>query len=441
MTESANSVLFFSDYFLSHRKEVDGVEYWTPFFHEQIWEYAKATDWEHLNVIVPRLHAKTTALKVFVLWCICFKFTSKILYLANEWLWELFVSDILFELENNEVIRRVFGNIVPKDKKWKNKSLKKRSRHIETTTWVVLIALTKWQKLRWRRAWLLIVDDPEEEHEVDKKEKVEKFRNRFFWPLFNVLYPTAKCIVLGTVLSNHCLVKYLKDEKKWRTVFYRAVEDWLPIRPSMRPLDLQEKRRKDIWSKLFNQEFFHLPIDKSERVIQEYWIRYHTWKVDYKKDYRMLIIDPAEKEKEKNDFSWIHVKDVVGDNHYSLFTRWVKLSPSKLLSFTMMVIEKFWPDIIVVEENRWVWLCEQLELKGFKVERINTTRDKHRRLVNVSAIFENWNYYFRREGDENVIDQLTNFPDVSHDDEMDAIILWLESKKVKRNLVLSIKTK
>ena len=439
--ESIDSILFFSDYFVPHRKEVDGVVYETPFFHEEIREMCKNPEGDHLNVIVPRLHAKTTALKVFVLWAICFKFTSKILYLANEGLWELFVSDILFELENNEEIVRIFWQLAPKDKKWQNKSLKKRSRHIETTTGVMLIALSKGQKIRWRRAWLLIVDDPEEEHEVDRKEKVEKFRKRFFWPLFNVLYPTAKCIVLGTILSNYCLVKYLKEEKKWATVFYKAVEDWQPIRPEMRPLDLQEKRKHDIWSKLFNQEFFHIPIDKSERVIQEYWMRYRTGKQQKNRDYKMMIVDPAEREKEKNDFSWIHVKGVIGDEHYSIYTKGVKLSPLKLEAFCIMVYQKFSPDVVVIETNRGERLAESLKAKWIHVEKIDTTKDKYTRLVKNSPVFENGKYFFLQEGDENVVSQITNYPDVEHDDEMDAVILGLESKKFKRNLILSIKTK
>lgn len=101
-------ILFFTEYVVPHRKEVDGVYYETPFFHLEIWDACRLDHEGNLVIVVPRLHGKTTAVKMFILWAICFKITDKIVYLANEGLGEKMVSDIMYELQYNERIIKMF---------------------------------------------------------------------------------------------------------------------------------------------------------------------------------------------------------------------------------------------------------------------------------------------------------------------------------------------
>mgnify|MGYP006949693156 CR=1 FL=1 len=177
----------------------------------------------------------------------------------------------------------------------------------ETTTGVTLEALTKGQRIRGKRAGLLFVDDPEEDEDVNTKGKINKFRRWFFSTLYNILYPSAKVIVLGTVVSKDCLVNHLIKDRKRPNIYYKAVENGEPLRPAMRPKEALRQRRADVGSAVFNQEFFHVPIDKTTKAIKEERVRYYKERPTAF-DYVIMGVDPADKDKERNDFTGIAVR-------------------------------------------------------------------------------------------------------------------------------------
>lgn len=82
--EMYKDILLFTEFFIPHRKEVDGKYYQSPEFHQQIRDMIRPERSGNVVIVVPRLHGKTTAIKMYILWAICYKITDKIVYLANE---------------------------------------------------------------------------------------------------------------------------------------------------------------------------------------------------------------------------------------------------------------------------------------------------------------------------------------------------------------------
>lgn len=433
---------FFSDFFLSHWKEKNGKMIKTPFYHKEIWENLEKD--EDLNVIIARWHGKTTSLLIDILHSLLYRKYWSQLYIAATWLWEESIWKIKQELETNIFIKEIFWNLIPQsDKKTRETFWEKkwRQRHLELLNWESIETITKWQSIRWKRPKRIIVDDFDENKDVLNKSQVEKHRTWFLTSLYNTLLPWWKVAVLWTIVWEMCLVKYLRDKKKWKTLEYKAIENWKPIWEEMWSLkSLEERklwkiflenwkeiRRWWIWTALFNQEFMNIPISREARIIKDYWLMPHILTGPW--DRVIMSIDPATGVKEQNDFTWVVVCWIIWTKIYELYSVALKLSPNKLLETILKIFEKFKPDFVIKEANKEAKLAEDLRLKWVPLWDLWTSKDKVTRLQSIAWLVETWFCYFRYNTSENetLIEQLTNFPEVEHDDVMDAWMLIAEN--------------
>jgi predicted phage terminase large subunit-like protein len=185
----------------------------------------------------------------------------------------------------------------------------------------------------------------------------------------------------------------------------------------------KEIRTKGIGTANFNQEFRNIPITAEDKVVKEHWIRYYVPPLVF--DYIILSIDPATSTKQRGDYTWICVLWVKDWKKYVIYSKSVKLAPRELEKFIIMLNDKFQPDIIVKESNIEIKLADDLKARWLPIKNVYSHKDKQTRLLWVAGIIEVWDLYFLQNKQENLIEQLTNFPDVEHDDEMDALVLAL----------------
>lgn len=84
-------------------------------------------------------------------------------------------------------------------------------------------------------------------------------------------------------------------------------------------------------------------------------------------------------------------------------------------------------------------LTEELADEGYPIQGVEATTSKWERLLEASPKIEDGTVIFREEGDEELIRQLTEFPDVDHDDIMDALV-WgiLEHANVSNYSIYAI---
>lgn len=89
-----------------------GKQFMTPDLHKSLWELLRAKI--DFDCIVSRNMGKTTSVsKIWCLWALLFQEEKYILLIMGKGLGEEVIGDIRYELEANEVIRWLFGELVP----------------------------------------------------------------------------------------------------------------------------------------------------------------------------------------------------------------------------------------------------------------------------------------------------------------------------------------
>jgi len=408
----------------------------TPPFHLELQQLLDEDC--NIDIICPRWHWKTTTLLIDIIHSLVYEKYWSQLYIAPAWLWSETLWKIKCELETNELLTEVFWSLVPKqDTKTKELTWTKkwRERMLELTNWESIETLSKWNPVRWKRPRRIIVDDLDENKDVMTKSVVEKARNWFFTSLYNTLLPWWKIVILWTIVGNMCMVKYIKETKDWKVVEYKAINNWKALWEDMWSLEELEKRKREIWSTLFNQEFMNIPLQSENTIIKQEHIQYFTysWEVF---DYVYMWVDPAISEKTTSDDFAIVITWLIWEKKYVLESKalkWTDKDPFRATKTVTSLYNKWNVNKIYVETVAF----QQVMSKLFKKEHlatveINPHRDKVTRLMEWQWEFEQWFVYFNKELTYDLVEQLLDFPDVEHDDEVDGMVysFWPRRKKL-----------
>lgn len=412
-----------------------------PWYFEELWECLD--NGGDIDLIVPRWHAKTTGILIWILHSICYGTTKGILYIAKWDLGQKWLGRIRWELETNELIIAFFGNLVPSNSEdVKDKRLKKRhSTFLEFTNGCRLQTLSMGQTVRWWRPNKVIIDDPQENKDVMNKRVVDKFNSRVFTSLYNTLLPWWSMACVGTIVWELCLVKFLRDEKHWRTIEHQACDENFEniLRPEMRGDWKLQARREAIWTANFNQEYRNIPLQFTNAIIKMEWIRHYTldwlgWEMlPDKFDKLVLAIDPAQTASEMSDFTGRCLTWHVGNNRYVIKAWQVKLSPLQNEEYIYSMYLRFKPTYVLQESNMEAGIIEHLKKKWVRIESITATKDKYTRLADIAYMIEFGNVFFAPDIEDELLYQITHFPDTQHDDVQDAFVysvMWWKSRAV-----------
>lgn len=200
-------------------------------FHKELWRFLARK--KNTVCIVPRSFAKTTAIsKIGVVKRLCYGLESSILLLMSESLGSEVMADIRLELIINPIIRRLFGNLVPggEDKGDGKAALIWRGKWLQLTNFCEVQTVSKGGMVRGRRPSLIIVDDPQELKDVANPRVAQEYISWYQTSLVNTKNPLDSCIiVLGTVISDDCLVQYLHNNAEklgYESVFYEAIKNF-----------------------------------------------------------------------------------------------------------------------------------------------------------------------------------------------------------------------
>ena len=415
----------FMKIFLPHRMEDPAtwrfVDSWIV--HKKIDEWYE--EMENLALVLPRWFAKTTRVLVNIMKDLLYWERQALWYLAWWDLWTESIWRLRVEFETNDLIKSVFWSLSPEDQNSaKLKKLKKwKQQFLQLVNGNSIETLSPGQRIRWRRKNKRVIDDPDEDG--DSRAKRKKFRSFVFSTIYNTMMPWWYMICIWTIVWADCFVLYLKDQKKRKTIMYKAIENWKSIRPEMRSLESLEQRKKAIWTNMFNQEFMHVPLSSDDALIRLERCKRYDVNALPKFERTILSIDPAKKEKESSDFTGIVYWGIANGKFYVIRTKQVKLSPLKNEIYLDALIKKVKPDYVLKEDNVELWITESLANKGHNMVWVNQNVSKRNNLLEVSPRVERWDVLFRQEGDEELLHQITNFPNVQHDDIMDAFTMFV----------------
>jgi len=271
-----------------------------PEFHCEIYEMLLSE--RKMLVAAPRGFAKSYICSVFYpLYSVLMLEKKKVLIIsASEDKAIEFLRTIKFEIENNKLLKLIFGNQVGKGKWTESNIILKNGAEIK--------ARGAEGQIRGYRPDLIVLDDIETEESVATPDRRRKLETWIFKACFNSLTPNGQFIWIGTILTHLCLInEYFEKDNGWKKKKYKAYRFGVEkageeLWPELWSHNRLQEQKHDIGSYFFSTEYMNDPTANERAPIKQEMIR--TWKtVDELPENLSCVItlDPAYSEDEKAD--------------------------------------------------------------------------------------------------------------------------------------------
>jgi predicted phage terminase large subunit-like protein len=433
---ASKDIKFFAKYYLRRYITTDIL----PGTLHYDWAEKLMTD-ESGVLACPRTHGKSTWFSlIYPLWCILFKKHDFILLISDTYTQSnSLLSAVVSELEANEQILQDFGDITgfapekAKDKqRWTTKD-------IITLTGVRVMALganAKFRGIRHRekRPSLIIIDDFENDTNVQSSEQRAKLKALFTRSIMNLGSTVTRFIMVGTILHFDSLLQNLLDQPPpgWFSKLYRAInEAGKAIWPQYWSLETLEKKKAEIGTIAFEQEFMNNPLDEGARIIY----RSHFYdSVDPGFLDCFAYVDLASKEKETSDYTAITTVGVHRETKkiYVVAADRIRGSIYQQIDLIYKHFDIYRHMAIEFEEVAYQTVLQQViqreTQKGGKYEGRYIpiipgpkTIDKVQNAKGIAAFCENGTVLFQPYMHE-FNAEIDQFPKASHDDYVDTLV-------------------
>jgi len=333
-------ILWFCRYYLAEKFPIE-----PPEFHREAVELAAVEP--RCAFAAPREHAKSTLMSFgFVLHRICYGFKRHIgLLWDTDSNAKIAVDDIRQELEENEKLRADFGDLIG-DRKW-------TEAEFVTATGAKVFGRGRGSKLRGLkhrglRPDLLVCDDLEDEDSVDSRDQRDKTKRWFARTVINSIdKDDGQIVVVGTILHHDALLPWLLKKLGWTARLWRAIEaSGKALWPAKWSLDDLEKRKAEIGTRAFAQEFLNETADQDDLLFSLNW-----WKTFQDADLngvRLAIaaaVDPAIGQKAKNDETAVAVVGESDGRYYVLSIRMARLRFTRQIERVLDTAME-WPTLV-----------------------------------------------------------------------------------------------
>lgn len=390
----------------------------------------------NMIIAAPRSHAKSTVFSLaYPLHQILYG-EKKYILLISDTIQQAtsLLGDIVEELETNERILNDFGNIAGYTPLQSEDKKKWTQKEVITTTGVKIQAGSWTTKLRGLkhgsfRPDLIILDDVENDILVNSKDQREKVKNIFFKSILNLGTQTTQTIVVGTILHFDSLLSYLLDNPplEFYPYKYRAIENGKALIPEIWSLEELEKKKRQIGSIAFEQEFMNNPLDEEHQLIKPQ--KFYDY-INLKDCVCYGYIDPAISEKETSDYTALVTVAKHRDSGKLYIVEPVRirggLKETAQLIFSMHEkynYEFFGIETIAYQKALFQYIQMESEKNGIylPIIEIKNDKDKVRRYIEISPHIENGTVSFPK-GYEDFNSELIQFPKSAHDDLVDAFI-------------------
>lgn len=343
--------------------------------------------------------------------------------LAERWL-----SLIKEEIEYNKDIRSVFGDL--KGSMWRNDQIK-----LKTGAEIVSLGLNyQIRGTGWGKA---ILDDMEDDEMVRSEDQREKFTDWFDGAFMGRMHPHTAVIVDGTFLHPLCKIKKMYDNPDgkydgWVRLKFQALdENGESIWPERWPTEVIIRQRQEMGERMFLAEKMNEPLFAGNAIVRPEWIQYYdTLPGDLIKE--SWLDASSGKSKEVGDYCghlvWgKKMGETKDQDKYFLLAcdrgRWATYDKARVIlrqNRTWHPIENW------VEDDAWghelknvVENERQKDPVYCPIRAVVPDKNKERRLMAVTDLFQKNQVFFPRRGAERVIDELLMFPTGDYDDYAD----------------------
>lgn len=268
-----------------------------PPFHSDL--YKVLPEASRLIVAAPRGFAKSKISSViYPIWLACTGNKRELVIIsASETLAKEMLRQIKMELENNQAIIGLFGDL--RTDKWSET-------HIITTTGVSIRARGAGGQIRGFRPDCLLFDDIETDETVKSEEQRKKLKDWMMKAAIPTLTPNGQMVMVGSIIDYLALLNDLLEiDNGWTKMRIMAYKDFNEklgneTWPELWNHEKLQQRKKDIGSWAFAAEYMNNPISDESAPIRPEQIR--LWK-ELPDDLSCVIaVDPAYSEDEKADY-------------------------------------------------------------------------------------------------------------------------------------------
>ena len=361
------------------------------------------------------------------------------------------------ELEDNQIIRDIFGN--PVSNHWGEDRIIVNGIHGQT----MIMALGSGMKIRGLkykqyRPELAIIDDLENQDIVASKDRRDKLERWFEYDLLPGLAKDGGIIYLGTILHHASLLKKVSDKigkyASWKVKSYKAITNGESIWPDRFSTEKLIAMRDDpndpdyLGSLVFAQEMQNEPQSDRDRIFQEDWVnqtysyhdKKHIWGMsnpdgDFNKEYfsRILAgVDLAISEKETADYFTMTTIGISKEDGHIYILDYYRERISDPMKQVQVILDKYleWGhDQIKVETVAYQQaLYNLLRAEGAKrhiyppIKAVRPDKDKVRRARVHSSNFSGKLVHLRQDHQLFMAfrNELLEFPLGDHDDMLDS---------------------
>ena len=397
--------------------------------------------YKRLVLASPRGFLKSTTCSIFFpLHCALFRKFHEILIVSNsEALAIQLLRQIRTNIESNELIRAVFGDMTS-DKWTETHMILKNKVSIRGCGWGA--------QIRGFRPDLIIIDDMESDETVASEELRRKQKEWLNKAAINALSTDGCLLFIGTVISRlGLLYDYIHNPpQNWKAIFNQAYIDGIQepgreLWPEEKPHSWLQQRRSEIGSWAFASEFLNDPMPSDGNRFNPQFFRYFEDRdLEGKQLGEYVTIDPSFSDSSTADFGVVlNLLHDDKDNCYTDHIYRARATSGELIRYFKSMYrqrrnriravgvecngpQRAFYDRLVEECNLEGLYPPFKELKGMikgiknKIDRVTFT---------VQPRIEAGKLYFRRE-QMALIEELTLFPEVKHDDQCDALAYALD---------------
>lgn len=297
---------------------------------------------------------------------------------------------------------------------------------------------------------LIVVDDPDDEDTSSTPEQRKKAKERFFGAVKDSLAPEtenpeAKMVLLQTPLAKDDIIDTCKQSTLWTTltfgVFDKDGESRWPARYPTESL-MKEKEEAIHLNQLYlwlREKECVISSPETNDFVPE-WLKF--WEVVPERMAIVLSIDPAPPPSDKQiaqgfarkDYEVLSIVGWFNDQNYLLeIARSRGHEPDWTVSEFFRLIDKWKPYKVIISainyEKTLKWILDREMKKRKRWIQIDTVDDKrskrHRIMQSTATVAANGNLYVHKTHLD-YIAQFQSYPNVQHDDDLDAVSLGLE---------------
>jgi phage terminase large subunit-like protein len=423
----------------------------SPDFHGEMWAAMEDPDARYIAEMIFRGGAKTTLARVFTSKRIAFAMSRTILFVSEtqdhakrstRWIkrqimynkpWAEFFQLRLGEKKTDEWLEIYHGiDEVP----------------------ITLLALgitgqTRGVNIDDFRPDLIIVDDPCNEENTATAEARKKTSDLFFGSLQKSLAPPteaqdAKMILLQTILNGQDLIATCHKDPQWRSLIFSCFNQhgesrWEARFPTKWLLEEKQAHVSRNQLSLWLREMECKVTSEATAAFKESWIRYYEPGLLPERMTTFYFIDPVPPPSDRQlsmglkDKDW-EVHAVVGLYRGKYYLCEYKLNrghePDWSVATFWEMIDKWKPRRARVEtvnyQRTLKWLLEQSMKQRSRYVQLSDTepdrRKKSYRIIDaLSGPCSNGEFYVNKLEHSEFIEQFSSYPDVEHDDVIEAV--------------------